>query len=257
MNLSKCSNWFDVIDSFTKCLSSWKSKCLSIGGRLTLTKTVLGSLPLYYFSIFRAPIKVFNKLESIRSRFFWGIKDGVKGISWVKWNKVCANINVGGLGIGSIRVGLLGKWKWRFLNEPNALWCRVIKVLHGDNGGFGVSSKRVDPWHKSGCIMKDKFPRLYALELEILCLFKDRWIHTSGIWSCNWNWRSAPRGRTLDEVSTLMSLIRDMSLDPNAPDRWQWGLHNSRKFSVRALSALIQNSLNGPLSRGINFRWNN
>ncbi|GJZ55630.1 hypothetical protein Tco_0610823 [Tanacetum coccineum] len=238
MDLSKCSSWFDVIDSFTKRISSWKSK---------------------------SPIKVFNKLESIHSRFFWGIKDGVKGISWVKWNKVCANIDVGGLGIGSIRAkkfGLLGKWKWRFLNEPNALWCRVIKVLHGDNGGFGVSSRTglnkgvwhgivsstnaidsmgipynnsfylkvnsgvntrfwVDPWHESGCIIKDKFPRLYALELEKLCLFKDRWIHTSGIWSCNWNWRSAPRGRALDEVSALMSLIGDKSLDLNAPDRWQ------------------------------------
>ncbi|GJU55117.1 putative RNA-directed DNA polymerase, eukaryota, reverse transcriptase zinc-binding domain protein [Tanacetum coccineum] len=27
MDLSKCSSWFDVIDSFTKRISSWKSKC--------------------------------------------------------------------------------------------------------------------------------------------------------------------------------------------------------------------------------------
>ncbi|GJW59631.1 reverse transcriptase domain, reverse transcriptase zinc-binding domain protein [Tanacetum coccineum] len=75
-DMSKASSWFEVIDSFTRRLSSWKYKCLSIGSRLTLTKVVLGSLPLYYLSIFRAPLKVLSKLESIRNRFFWGIKDG-------------------------------------------------------------------------------------------------------------------------------------------------------------------------------------
>nr|GEU49539.1 putative RNA-directed DNA polymerase, eukaryota, reverse transcriptase zinc-binding domain protein [Tanacetum cinerariifolium] len=45
-DMSKASSWFEVIDSFTRRLSSWKSKCLSIGSRLTLIKAVLGSLPL-------------------------------------------------------------------------------------------------------------------------------------------------------------------------------------------------------------------
>lgn len=38
-DLSKVNNWFDVIDTFSRHLSSWKSKILSIGGRLTLSKS--------------------------------------------------------------------------------------------------------------------------------------------------------------------------------------------------------------------------
>ncbi|GJW06418.1 putative RNA-directed DNA polymerase, eukaryota, reverse transcriptase zinc-binding domain protein, partial [Tanacetum coccineum] len=60
-----------TIGGFTN-VSKWKSKTLSIGGRLTLIKSVLGSVGVYYFSTFKAPIKVINKLEGIRRNFFWG-----------------------------------------------------------------------------------------------------------------------------------------------------------------------------------------
>nr|GEY70179.1 putative RNA-directed DNA polymerase, eukaryota, reverse transcriptase zinc-binding domain protein [Tanacetum cinerariifolium] len=49
---------------FHKRLSKWKSKSLSIGGRLMLIKSILGRLGVYYFSTFKAPIKVINKLEA-------------------------------------------------------------------------------------------------------------------------------------------------------------------------------------------------
>ncbi|GJT68519.1 putative RNA-directed DNA polymerase [Tanacetum coccineum] len=139
MKMNRVESWSEVIDRFTNRLSSWKSKILSIGGRMTLTKAVLGSLPLFYFSIFRAPSKVLQNLEKIRSRIFWGFKEGSKGISWVKWSKVCSNKSVGGLGVGSLKsmnLGLLGKWRWRFLNEQEALWRKVISVLYDNDGGF-------------------------------------------------------------------------------------------------------------------------
>ncbi|GJW66686.1 hypothetical protein Tco_0121110 [Tanacetum coccineum] len=62
-NVSKVANWVDVIERFYRRLSSWKSKSLSIGGRLTLTKSVLGSLPLYYLSLYRASAKVLKCLK--------------------------------------------------------------------------------------------------------------------------------------------------------------------------------------------------
>ncbi|PWA91209.1 RNA-directed DNA polymerase, eukaryota, Reverse transcriptase zinc-binding domain protein [Artemisia annua] len=45
----------------------------------------------------------------------------------------------GGLGIGSIKaknLRLLGKWRRRFHNEKEALWCKVITGVHGNEGGF-------------------------------------------------------------------------------------------------------------------------
>ena len=57
---------------------------MSFGGRLTLVKSVLGSLPLYYFSMFRVPLSVLNALESVRKKFFWGGLGEGKKMVWVK-----------------------------------------------------------------------------------------------------------------------------------------------------------------------------
>ncbi|XP_071718732.1 uncharacterized protein [Rutidosis leptorrhynchoides] len=56
----------------------------------------------------------------------------------VNWDQTRASKN-GGLGIGSLKaknLSLLCKWWWRFRHEPNALWCKVIRSLYGDDGGL-------------------------------------------------------------------------------------------------------------------------
>ena len=108
-----------------------------------LTKSVLGSLGLYYFSLFKAPMKVIDALESIRSKFFWGSKDGGRKIAWIAWQKVLATINKGGLSIGSLKahnLGLLMRWWWRFKTEEGSLWREVIRSLHGVNRGLNSIS---------------------------------------------------------------------------------------------------------------------
>ncbi|KAF5779588.1 putative RNA-directed DNA polymerase [Helianthus annuus] len=70
MNLEK--NWKSVIDIFKNRLSLWKAKTLSYGGRITLIKSVLNALPTYFFSLFKAPIKVLDALDKIRRVFFLG-----------------------------------------------------------------------------------------------------------------------------------------------------------------------------------------
>lgn len=78
MNLGK--NWRPIIRKFQSKLSNWKSKTLSFGGRLTLIKSVLGNLPTYFMSLFKAPSGVLEELEKIRRRFLWGGQEDKKKI---------------------------------------------------------------------------------------------------------------------------------------------------------------------------------
>ena len=71
-NMNRVASWNVVVEKFKEKLSNWKARTLSFGGRLTLVRSVLGSLSLYYFSMFRAPASVIQKLERVRKNFFWG-----------------------------------------------------------------------------------------------------------------------------------------------------------------------------------------
>ncbi|GKA38747.1 RNA-directed DNA polymerase, eukaryota [Tanacetum coccineum] len=53
--MSSISSWEDVFNKVSQRLSKWKMNMLSIGGRLTLLKSVLGSTPTYFLSMFKAP----------------------------------------------------------------------------------------------------------------------------------------------------------------------------------------------------------
>ncbi|GKA27959.1 RNA-directed DNA polymerase, eukaryota [Tanacetum coccineum] len=80
-------------------LSNWKLKTLSVGGRLTLLKSVLGSTPIYNMSIYKVPKSVLQTMESIRRNFFNGVQCDERKIVWIKWAKVLASKKYGGLGV--------------------------------------------------------------------------------------------------------------------------------------------------------------
>ncbi|KAJ0434139.1 putative RNA-directed DNA polymerase [Helianthus annuus] len=133
-NMKRIKPWKPIIDKFHKKLSGWKARNLSMAGRITLAKAVLGNLPSYYLSIFKAPVKVINTLEGIRRTFVWGKVGEKNKLPWVAWGKIQAPKHRGGLGLGEIRSlnwAFLYKWRWRFRNFPNQLWVSVIQAIHG------------------------------------------------------------------------------------------------------------------------------
>ncbi|GJU10355.1 hypothetical protein Tco_1132751 [Tanacetum coccineum] len=82
-NMNLTVNWKLLIDNFYTKLSTWKVNLLSYEGRLTLIKVVLGSLGIYYLSIFKAPEFVLKMLERIRASFFWS-ELGVRNSAYLR-----------------------------------------------------------------------------------------------------------------------------------------------------------------------------
>nr|GEV45404.1 RNA-directed DNA polymerase, eukaryota [Tanacetum cinerariifolium] len=70
--MSRIQSLNETIERMACRLSKWKFKTLSIGGRLTLLKSVLGSMPIYHMSLFKVSKKVLHRTESMRSHFFNG-----------------------------------------------------------------------------------------------------------------------------------------------------------------------------------------
>nr|GEW40935.1 RNA-directed DNA polymerase, eukaryota, reverse transcriptase zinc-binding domain protein [Tanacetum cinerariifolium] len=205
--MSRVKEWNEDVDKVASRLSKWKMKTLSIGGRLTLLKSVLGSIPIFHMSIYRVPSRVLQQLESIRNRFLNGNDLRSKKATWIKWSNVLADKVKGGLCVSSLYAlnrGLMIKWLWRFYAQNTSLWVRVVKAIHGEDGKVGqnISSRFYSCWLNivkevsvlqakgvnvmnyvilklgneestsfwednwiNGGVLKDVFPRLYALEM--------------------------------------------------------------------------------------------
>ena len=50
----------------------WKRQYISKGGRITLIKSTLASMPIYQMSLFRMPMIVARRLEKVQRDFLWG-----------------------------------------------------------------------------------------------------------------------------------------------------------------------------------------
>nr|GEX37199.1 RNA-directed DNA polymerase, eukaryota, reverse transcriptase zinc-binding domain protein [Tanacetum cinerariifolium] len=153
-SMSRIQAWEEVVERVKSRLSKWKMKTLSIGGRLTLLKSVLESMSIFHMSIFKVPLGVLRKLESIRSHFFNGHDPNCNKALWVNWKMVLAHKDKG----------------------DTCLWVRVIKAIYGEAGSMDAKFMRFklgngendrfweDRWIE-GDTLKKRFPRVYALEL--------------------------------------------------------------------------------------------
>ncbi|PNX89544.1 ribonuclease H, partial [Trifolium pratense] len=135
-NPRRLNTWKPVVESMLKRLSGWNGRHLSIGGRVTLINSVLSSLPLYFFSFFKAPKGVIHQLVKIQRNFLWGGGLDDKKLCWVKWEHVCLPKEKGGLGVKDLSLfnqALLSKWRWRCIVDINAVWYELLRHRYENN----------------------------------------------------------------------------------------------------------------------------
>ena len=137
------SIWNPILEKMERRLAGWKMLYLSKGGKVTLIKSTLSSLPTYFLSLFPIPAKVAKRIEKLQRDFLWsGIGDDRK-IHLVNWSKVCRPVKNGGLGIWCLRrfnFALLAKWLWRYGWENDAFWKGSLGQSVGMSGVVGAQN---------------------------------------------------------------------------------------------------------------------
>ena len=64
--------WDGIKERFCKRLAMWKRQYISKGGRITLIRSTLSNLLIYFMSNFQLPREVRMRLEQIQRDFFFG-----------------------------------------------------------------------------------------------------------------------------------------------------------------------------------------
>lgn len=276
-NASQLVFWKPLLNRINTRLLGWKSKHLSLVGRLVLLKSVLSYLPVYALSFFKAPSGIVSSIESIFNNKFLGGRADHRKIIWVDWKSVCRSQEVGGLGVRRIKefnLALLGKWCWRVLVDRDSLWFRVLVARNGMEDGFlrvGGRDGSVWWWNIAGLrskgwffnnvsrllgdgtnvlfwtdiwlgelSLRDRFSRLYELSL-----FKEESVATMKalVWDEAgeaWKWRRRLFAWEEESVAELTLLLHNVSLQAQQKDRWIWKADSSSSsYTVQSAYKMI------------------
>lgn len=129
----------NIVDKVQNRLSGWKSKSLSMAGRLTLIQAVTSSSPIYAMQTARLPASSCSKIDKLNRNFLWGDTDQRKKIHLIKWDTVCKPKLQGGLGIKRIAAmnqAMLAKTSWRMLQNDKGLWHEIYKAKYLRRASF-------------------------------------------------------------------------------------------------------------------------
>lgn len=146
-------------------------------------------------------------------------------MNWIAWDKALANLQDGGLSIGSLKahnLALLGKWWWRFKENKQELWKCVVKSIYGIDGGLDApSSARRKGWCWGSIVNITK--KLGKDGIDFRNLFQ------ADSATYQWTWRIEASGKYT--VSSLRHHIDDRVL-PKAPVQWTWNGLVPRKVNI-------------------------
>ncbi|RVW15454.1 putative ribonuclease H protein [Vitis vinifera] len=236
------SMWDGVEERVRQRLALWKRQYISKGGRITLIKSALASMPIYQMSIFRMPKSVARRVEKIQRDFLWGGGNLGGKIHLVKWDVVCTEKRNGGLGlrrIATLNRALLGKWIWRFACERDNLWKQVISTKYGQED-YGWRAKKVSGAAGVGVwkeIMKESDWCWENLDASI----EEMWDHHSGQGDWNLIFERDFNDWELDMVGDLLRTLRGHR--PSMEDdsiKWRQGRNVS--FRVKEAYRLLDKS---------------
>jgi len=133
-NAYRKEDWNWLITKIEAKITHWSFKWLSRAGRLTLIKSVLLAIPVYWAALTWVPKGVLEKIRRICSRFLWAGSKENAVLPWVAWEKVARPKDWGGWGIKSLpdfSLTLAAKSGWRLIKMEN-LWMRVVKRKYID-----------------------------------------------------------------------------------------------------------------------------
>jgi hypothetical protein len=275
--------WNGVVEKSVRTLASWKRSYLSKGGRIALIKSTLSNLPIYLLSLMPIPAAVAKRIESIQCDFLWGGMGEEFKFHLVNWRKVCSPIREGGLGIRNLRCfnrALLGKWLWRYANEPGAWWRKVVEAKYGSERG-GWRSKvgssphgrglwkyiskewrhfshhtrlipgdgsRISFWGEAWCDnvpLLEVYPGLYSLASSKEASIADNSDLVSGSRQWNISFVRSLNDWEVEELASLYSLLYSYNLGGGADKIW-WVPNKKGKFEVKSFYSILNSSISFP-----------
>ncbi|XP_019226274.1 PREDICTED: uncharacterized protein LOC109207745 [Nicotiana attenuata] len=117
-----------LISKVMSRIRGWHGRLLSYGGRLTLIKYVLQSLPIHLLSAVSPPKTILKQIEKLTANFFWGMDKERNRYHWASLQKMSITQEEGGIGLRAIEdvcKSMEFKQWWTFRTKQS-LWSSFL-----------------------------------------------------------------------------------------------------------------------------------
>ncbi|CAA7012924.1 unnamed protein product [Microthlaspi erraticum] len=230
----------EVIARVSSRMAGWKGRVLSMAGRVTLTKSVISSIPIHSMSTIMLPQSTLAKLDQLSRGFIWGSNGETRKQHLVAWSRVCQLKNDGGLGIRSAKemnLAMIAKMGWRLLQDKESLWASVLRRKYkiGDISERQWSipkSNWSSTWRSIMIGMHEvifKGAGWIAGDGRSIKFWRDKWLNGTPLLDSSTN--NSPENV---EIATVRNLWQD-----GASDSLSWTANPDGEFTVRSAYSLL------------------
>ncbi|RVW98823.1 LINE-1 reverse transcriptase-like [Vitis vinifera] len=243
------SVWDGVEEKVRRRLAWWKRQYISKGGRITLIRSTLASMPIYHMSLFRMPKSVARRLDKVQRDFLWGGGSVERKAHLIKWEAICEDKSKGGLGLRKLVLlnkALLGKWIWRFAYDKDDLWKQVITTKYGQEGhgwrakraygAFGVGVWK-EIWKETDWLSQN-FPHLFVMAAHRNATVEEMWDQNFGQGGWNLRFLRDFNDWEMDMIGNLLHVLRDYKPSMEE-DSVCWKGGRNDKFRVKEAYRLV------------------
>eukprot|EP00253_Pinus_taeda_P036198 PITA_36198 len=125
----KKEDWNWLIAKIEARISHWSFRWLSRAGRLTLLKSVLLAIPVYWVALTWIPKGILEKIRRLCCRFLWAGSSEKSVLPWVAWEKIARPKEWGGWGIKQLpefSLSLAAKSGWRLITDKKTKHSSII-----------------------------------------------------------------------------------------------------------------------------------
>ena len=259
-----------VVDKVIKRVAGWRGKLLSYGGRLTLLKSCLASIPTYLLSVIKFPKWAIDAINSQMAHFLWNNHEGEGKYHLANWQLVSQRKEVGGMGIPDLHnfnLCLLASWISRYHLSDNALWKKIVEFKYrvNDPNLFCCPDINSSPFWK-GVLWAVKAAQMgYSWKIgngQHVRFWEDRWFGSSSLAIQYWplyvlvNEKESTIAECWDGVNLKFTFRRTVSAYvmrmweeilgitsaitlSEEPDSAVWTFNSNGVYSVQSLYAVI------------------